>query len=198
MRKHFLLLLFLPVVLFGQVGLHDWDNGFYEKYKPSTFKSLDIIHQLIDTNNIDYELFNAAIFYCTNIQRSKYNKKPFKHSVLLEMSAQGHSKDMATHSFFSHTSTVRGKTSMTDRLTAIGLGEYGSWAENIAISNETNPTYWSFALKLVDQWMNSEGHKKNILNSNYNYLGCGAYYYKFEHGTYYYFKSTQTFLSTNK
>ena len=198
MRKHLILFLFLPIFSFGQVGLHDWDDTFYEKHKPSTFKNLEIAHQLIDTNNIDYELFNAAVFYCTNIQRTKHEKKPFKHSRLLEKAAQDHSKNMVTYNFFSHTSTVRGKTSMTDRLTAVGLSEYGAWAENIAISNDTNPTYWSFALKLVDQWMNSEGHKKNILNSNYNYLGCGAYYYKFEYGTYHYLKSTQTFSSTNK
>ena len=86
---------------------------------------------------------------------------------------------------------------MTDRLKSVGI-EGGYRAENIAISNEINPTYWSFALKLVDQWMNSEGHRKNILNSNYNYLGCGTYYYKFEYGKYYYFKSTQNFSSKNK
>jgi len=198
MRKHLILLLLLPMFSFGQVGLHDWDNSFYEKYKPSKFKNLEIAHQVIDTNNIDYELFNAAVFYCTNIQRTKYGKNPFKYSELLEKAAQDHSKNMVNHNFFSHTSTVRGKTSMTDRLNSVGIKK-GYQAENISYNYESNPTYWTFALKLVDQWMNSEGHKKNILNSNYNYLGCGTYYYKnVEWKEYFWVKSTQTFSSTNK
>ena len=199
MKQLLFLLLFLPAVLFSQVDLHEWDNSFYNKYNSSTFKSLETVNQLIDENNIDYKLFNAAIFYCTNTQRIKHGKKPFKHSSLLEKAAQNHSKDMVTHNFYSHTSPVRGKRSMTDRLTSVGMSTYGSWAENIFNSFESNPTYWTFALSLLEGWMDSDGHKKNILNSNYNYLGCGSYHYKNpERKDYFWVKSTQNFSSKNK
>jgi len=198
MKKNLFLLLFLPTVLFAQENLYEWNNTFYSKHNPSTFQSLEVAHRPIDANNIDYELFNAAIFYCTNIQRIKYGKTPLNHSVLLEKAAQDHSKDMVTHNFFSHTSAVKGKISMTDRLKSVGI-EKGHRAENIAISNEINPTYWSFAVTIVNQWMNSPGHKKNILNSKYDYLGCGTHYYKnLEWKDYFWVKSTQNFSSTNK
>jgi uncharacterized protein YkwD len=35
-------------------------------------------------------------------------------------------------------------------------------------------TYWTLAKKLVLQWMNSPGHKANIINPNLTHLGCGA------------------------
>ena len=198
MKKLLLLLLCVPLIGFSQVRLHDWDNNFYNKYNSSTFQSLEIVHQLIDPNNMDYELFNAAIFYCTNIQRIKYGRSSFKHSPSLEKAAQGHSKDMVTYNFFSHTSTVRGKNSMSDRLASVGI-DYGYRAENICYTYESNPTYWTFALEIVDGWMNSAGHRENILNSNYNYLGCGVYYYKKTQGLDgFYVKSTQNFSSDDR
>ena len=199
MKKLLLILLCLPFIGFGQVNLHDWNNDFYYKYNVSTFQDLEIIHQLIDKNDIDYELFKAAIFYCTNIQRIKYGKKPFIHSILLERAAQDHSKSMVVNNFYSHTSPVRGKESMADRLISVGISRFGSKAENIFNKFESNPTYWSFAVSLVQGWMESSGHRRNILSDKYNYLGCGVYYYKnLEFEDYFWVKSTQNFSSNNK
>ena len=184
----------MPFIGFSQVRLHDWDNNFYNKYNSSTFQSLEIVHQLIDHNNIDYQLFNAAIFYRTNIERINYGGSPFRHSPALEKAAQGHSKDMVTYNFYSHGSPVRGKNSMTDRLNAVGLPKYRSSAENIHNDNLTNPTYWSFASSLVKDWMNSSGHRANILNNKYNYLGCGVYFDNMLYGDVW-VKSTQNFSS---
>jgi uncharacterized protein YkwD len=158
--------------VFSQVSLHVWNNNYYNKYNYSTFQSLDIIHKEIDFNNIDYPLFNAAIFYCTNIQRVKYNKARYIHSPGLEKAAQGHSKDMVVYNFFSHTSSVTGKRTVKDRVNVYGISDA---AENIALNYGKSTTYWSFALKLVEQWMNSPGHRTNILNEQYKYLGCGVY-----------------------
>lgn len=176
MKKLLLLLLFVPVITFSQVQLNEWNDSYYSKYNYSTFQSLSVINQKIDVNNIDYALFNAAIFYCTNIQRIRYSRNPFIHSPSLEKAAQDHSKDMVIYNFFSHTSPVIGKRSMSDRLRIVGISNTSS-AENIYDNNESEPTYWSFALSLVDGWMDSPGHRDNILNSNLTYLGCGTYYY---------------------
>lgn len=35
-------------------------------------------------------------------------------------------------------------------------------------------TYWSFAQALLDNWMNSSGHRKNTLHKNVDYLGCAS------------------------
>ena len=196
MKKVFpLFLILIPLNVFSQLNLHDWNNTFYNKYDASKFQKLEIVNQLIDPNNIDYELFNAAIFYCTNIQRVKHRKKPFIHSIALEEAAQSHSKDMVTHSFYSHKSPVKGKRTMTDRLSFVGINN-GYSAENIFDNFEKNPTYWSLASKLVDGWMKSSGHRRNILNEKYNYLGCGVYYYEnLEWKDYFWVKATQNFSS---
>ena len=88
---------------------------------------------------------------------------------------------------------------MSDRLKLVGI-VYASKAENIhnTYAKETEPTYWSFALSVVQEWMDSAGHRKNILNSTYKYLGCGAYYYINEEWIdYKWIKTTQNFSSAD-
>ena len=126
------------------------------------------------------------------------------HSKSLEASSSGHSEDMARYDFFSHKSKVRSKRTLKERLQEVEIYNASS-AENIAktfsirmISGKSfytpsqnggyfsydfkgnpipNHTYLSFAMDLVDQWMNSPGHRENILNPEYIYLGCGTILY---------------------
>ena len=189
------LLILISFNLFSQSNFHEWNNTLYNVYDESKFQKLDIVNQLIDPNNIDYKLFNAAIFYCTNIQRVKYGKKPFIHSKALEKAAHSHSKDMVKHNFFSHKSPVEGKRTLNERLSFVGINNSYS-AENIFDNFEKNPTYLSLASKLVDGWMKSSGHRRNILNEKFNYLGCGGYYYEnLEWKDYFWIKATQNFSS---
>ena len=60
-----------------------------------------------------------------------------------------------------------------------------------------NHTYLGFAKAILTQWMNSPGHRANILNSDFTYLGTGASHYK-NAGFYDMdnFKCTQNFGST--
>ena len=85
-------MLCVPCLVYSQLRLHQWNNSYYNKYNYSTFQNLSIIHKEIDLKNIDYELFSAAIFYATNIERVKYGRNVFRHSLSLEKAAQGHSK----------------------------------------------------------------------------------------------------------
>ena len=86
---------------------------------------------------------------------------------------------------------------MSDRLKLVGV-ENAFSGENIFDYFQQNPTYWSMAVGLVDGWMKSKGHRENILDKNYKYLGCGVYYYFNEKWSdYFYVKSTQNF-SSNK
>jgi len=146
MRNLLFLLLFLPTIAFSQVQLHEWDDSYYSKYNYSTFQSLSVIHQKMDVNNIDYALFNAAIFYCTNIERVINSRNPFMHSSSLEKAAQGHSKDMAIYNFFSHTSSVSGKRSMSNRLALVGINNCYT-GENIALRS-AKASYWNLSLAL--------------------------------------------------
>jgi hypothetical protein len=118
------------------------------------------------------------------------------------MSAQGHSKDMVDYNFFAHTSRVPGKYSVSDRVRKAGLNE-SYVGENIcdhnildfkggayyppsqigffksAVTNEPIQffSYRSLSEKLVKGWMDSSGHRANILNSNYTHMGMGNFIY---------------------
>lgn len=156
-------------------------------------------------DSIDYPLLQAAIFYETNRERIKFNLSPFSHSPALEKAAAEHSWSMVRLNFFSHSSPVQGKRTLQDRLNGVGVVNSSS-AENIAdvfgieyisgkavYSPEQNKGYFSYTLKgrpienhtyvglarnALEGWMNSPGHRKNILNPRYAFLGVGAAHYK--------------------
>ena len=98
----------------------------------------------------------------------------------LRLAAQGHSQDMATNNYFSHTS-LDGRT-YVDRIRAAGYT--GSFlAENIAAG------YGSPA-SVVNGLMGSTGHCQNIMNGSYRSIGVG---YAFRAGSQYGSYWTQTF-----
>ena len=195
----FTLALLVSVNLSSQGNTSKWNSKMYELYDAKDFMKLEIVNSKVDFSNIQYELLSASIFYATNLERLKFNKTPLIYSRALNKAAQEHSTDMVKYNFYSHTSTVRGKSSMSDRLKLVGI-VYGAFAENIhnTFAEETEPTYWSFALSTVQGWMDSAGHRDNILNSGYKYLGCGAYFYINEEWIdYKWIKTTQNFSSTD-
>jgi uncharacterized protein YkwD len=189
--------IFLVKISFSQLELHQWSDDSYGKYNSNSFQKLEIVKLKIEKGNIDYPLLNAAIFYSTNIQRIKYKKTPFIFSKYLTKAAQEHSEDMVEYKFYSHTSKVKGKKTMSERLKLVGITN-AFLAENIFDFFLKSPTYWSLSQGLVNGWMESKGHKANILNKNYEYLGCGSkYYFNKDWIDYFYVKSTQNFSSTS-
>ncbi|WP_165368304.1 CAP domain-containing protein [Phytoactinopolyspora endophytica] len=81
----------------------------------------------------------------------------------LDEAAQGHSVDMAERNYMSHTSPEG--EGPGDRAEAAG---YPRWSgENIAMGYAT-------AEAVVDGWMNSEGHRANILNCDSAAIGVGV------------------------
>ncbi len=81
------------------------------------------------------------------------------------MSATLKSKDMYDNSYFSHDSPTYG--SPFDMLDFFGI-EFTYAGENIALGQRT-------PADVINSWMNSPGHRKNILNSSYGNIGIGYY-----------------------
>ncbi len=77
--------------------------------------------------------------------------------------ADAHSEDMAANDFFDHTN-LRGESPF-DRISAAGYG-YRTAGENIAVG-------YPDAQTVMDGWMNSPGHRRNILDCGYTELGVG-------------------------
>lgn len=84
----------------------------------------------------------------------------------LSAAAQTHSQNMAVQDFFSHT----GKDGSTpsNRISAAGYN-WSTAAENIAAG-------YSTANDVVQGWINSPGHRANLLNANLKDIGVGYYY----------------------
>ncbi|MEN7548919.1 CAP domain-containing protein [Rapidithrix thailandica] len=214
------LCLFCHAPLFCQSG---WEAEMYQTHNYQTFSQLPQAQKPIVLKDIDYPLLNAAVFYETNRIRAKHKLPLCQYSPTLEQVAWEHSKDMVKYNFYSHKSKVKGKRTMTDRLNAAGLVNTFA-AENIAytFAIQLTPnravygpsqnggyfsyqykgapipthTYLSFAKSILQEWMNSPGHRANILDRNYRYLGCGTYLDKVRKKDQPpYFKTTQNFSS---
>ncbi len=185
----------------------DIEEWKYENYSLSyeDFLKINKVNKSIDFSAINYPLLHAAIFYETNQERIKAGVSVLRFHQSLEAAAYGHALDMRTYNFFSHTSVVSGKENLGDRARLAGFN-WTRIGENIAISFGINyeagtpvyspnqnggyfsyeykgdpilpHTYLTFAKAVVNQWMNSPGHKANMLNVNYSYMGIGAAHYK--------------------
>ncbi|WP_075617777.1 CAP domain-containing protein [Paenisporosarcina indica] len=99
----------------------------------------------------------------TNQERSKEGLKPLAADTALMASARAKSADMSNNNYFSHNSPTLG--SPFDQMKARGI-TYRAAAENIAMGQRT-------AAEVVQGWMESPGHRANIMNGNYTHIGIG-------------------------
>lgn len=86
----------------------------------------------------------------------------------LVKSARAHSRDMINRNYFSHTTQGSGR-SAGDRISATGYN-WRTYGENIAWGSGTRGTPQS----IHNSWMNSSGHRQNMLNGAFHEVGIGA------------------------
>ena len=104
-----------------------------------------------------------AVLDATNAERKKEKLEPLTADPKLTESARAHAASMAKQSKLDH--TLDDKT-FEDRAKAAGY-KYGALGENIA-HNQPTPK------EVVEAWMKSEGHHKNILNAEYTQIGVAV------------------------
>ncbi len=107
--------------------------------------------------------FEAEVVRLTNEARVQNKLKPLTVNWELSRIARYKSQDMVDKHYFSHTSPTYG--SPFQMIKSFGLS-YRAAAENIAYGQRTPKA-------VVDAWMNSSGHRANILNSAYTQIGVG-------------------------
>ncbi|WNF24158.1 CAP domain-containing protein [Mesobacillus jeotgali] len=107
--------------------------------------------------------FEAKVIDLTNEQRRKNGLQNLQPDTALSNVAQEKSNDMQAKNYFSHTSPTYG--SPFDMMRDFGVS-YNTAGENIAMGQQS-------AEEVVNAWMNSEGHRKNILSPNYTHIGVG-------------------------
>jgi uncharacterized protein YkwD len=154
----------------------------------------------VDRYGLDQWLLDAAVRGAVNAQRCRRGLAPLAEDPALARAASLHSGDMVVRDFFDHTSPVEGRATPAERLSLTGTS-YTRLAENLAtlsiydfdgrhfiVRDATKcnfafsrggpairpRTYAAAAEALVESWMDSSGHRKNILNPDMTRVGTGA------------------------
>ena len=146
------------------------------KYQVGTQEIIDANPQVSDPNliypgqvlnipKIDNTVssFEREVVRLVNEERVKNGLKPLTENWELSRVARYKSQDMVDNRYFSHTSPTYGTP--FQMIKAFGL-IYRTAGENIAYGQRTPQT-------VVNAWMNSSGHRSNILNSSYTQIGVG-------------------------
>ena len=107
--------------------------------------------------------FEQQVLDLTNQERAKIGVPALKLDVELSKVAREKSRDMQAKGYFDHNSPTYG--SPFDMMKKFGIS-YRTAGENIAMGQQSPQ-------EVVTAWMNSEGHRKNILNANYTHIGIG-------------------------
>lgn len=169
--------------------------------------------QIVPTKNLNQSLFNKTVLSEINYMRCKAGVGPVKLAGGLINVAGNHASWMASKRNLSHNSTVRGQSSVQERVLASGLRvrrgsenignvpryQFGK-SKRIRIKSRSRceftttsgkaiapHSYLSLASQIVDMWMKSPGHRKNMLDRNATVVGhaidfdarashCGQYY----------------------
>lgn len=113
--------------------------------------------------NIDNQSFEQQVVTLVNEQRAANGLAPLTLNAALSNVARAKSQDMHDNNYFSHTSPTYG--SPFDMMKAAGIS-YRTAGENIAMGYGTPQA-------VMNGWMNSPGHRANILNANYTQIGVG-------------------------
>jgi len=123
----------------------------------------------------NYKALQDKIFELTNVERQKNGVAPFVYNAAVEKYAVAKSQDMAVNNYFDHNSPTNGY--FYDIWKKDGF-KYSAGAENIYYMSDgrgyTNQDINTLAQQIVTGWMNSDGHRKNILNPNLKELGVGV------------------------
>ncbi|MFI2855695.1 CAP domain-containing protein [Paenibacillus sp. JSM ZJ436] len=107
----------------------------------------------------------AKVVELVNQERTKAGLKSLTVHQELAAMALDKAKDMSSNNYFAHTSPTYG--SPYDMMKAYGIS-YRYAGENIAKGQRTPE-------EVMKAWMNSEGHRKNILSPNFTMIGVGYY-----------------------
>lgn len=114
---------------------------------------------------------SKATVCLVNRERTGRRMRALRVNRRLSRAAVSHTRDMISRSYFEHVSAA-GKN-VVDRLLSTGyLGQVKSWlvGENLAwgAGSRSSPR------EIVISWMNSPGHRRNILNRRFREIGIGV------------------------
>ena len=144
-----------------QVGLSELASANPHIKNPALIYPGDVI--TIPTIDASVSAYEAEVVRLVNLERAKNGLPKLAHNWELSRVARYKSQDMKDKKYFSHTSPTYG--SPFQMMKNFGIS-YKAAGENIAKG-------YSTPAAVVNGWMNSPGHRANILNSSFTEIGVG-------------------------
>ena len=111
------------------------------------------------------------IYNKVNEERSKNGVSTLSYNTTMEKYARIKSQDMGDNNYFDH-KDLNGNL-ITAKMQNDGV-TYSAWGENIAYISGISDAN-ALAEKFMTNWMNSQGHRANILSTNFSSIGIGVY-----------------------
>lgn len=145
----------------------DYVGAVSKKYVKAIYSSNSTTGE--NTNNSNNQTSSSMnsdekeVFDLINKQRTNNGLSALKVDNEVQRVARIKAEDMVSNNYFSHNSPIYG--SPFDMLKSFKIS-YNTAGENIAANSSNSGA--------VTSWMNSSGHKANILNSSFNYTGIGV------------------------
>lgn len=179
MRKFGIFLLFIIIILGGVIFF--WNDILYFYKNLSLPKIEEKVGNLItqeiekqvstppplraEKENPQSFLTQTGVVQWTNTQRAKYGLPPLKENTKLDASAEIKAQDMLKNQYFAHESPTGAR--ITDLVASVGY-DFIAIGENLALGNFKDDE------TLVQAWMDSPGHRANILNNKYQEIGVAV------------------------
>jgi uncharacterized protein YkwD len=216
-----LLLFFVPAITTG-TELTTGDSSYFQ-VSPAEFSQKPEANESLGPETLDADLLAASIFHETNLRRQRHQLAPLEFLPEAREAAGMQSRLMAEENEVRHENPGQeGMETLTGRLQLAGLKPSFA-AENVAsafmlqyksgepffrrrengeliLSRQPDGppipphTYLSFAEALLDQWMKSPGHRKNVLQEKARFLGTAAVPQRDETGMWLFY-CTQVFFT---
>lgn len=148
---------------------HIQNQQDFSYYNPATEATPTELEDFVDDVEqyeepaLDADAIEEEVVALVNEERAKEGLSPLQIDRPLMDAAREKSQDMSDYDYFDHTSPTWG--SPFDRLGELGI-TFNTAGENIAYGQRT-------AEQVMTSWMNSPGHRANILNGHFTHIGVG-------------------------
>lgn len=153
MRTLFILFLFASIAAPSAPGQQGGQQTKSAKKKP----------------RMSVEALEWAVFDFVNLERTKEGLPPLRWNKALAETARVHSRKMSETGAVSH---YEDDLTLAERMRKGGFTSWSALGENVA----QNRGYENPARAAVERWMQSEGHKRQILDRRFDVAGVGAAY----------------------
>ncbi len=198
---------FLILLLFGSIaGYTRSENIPLWQLSPKQFFATNDAKQIINIEHPDHYLLSISIYHATNQLRQKKGLQPLQPMRILYDAGMYHLKAMKQFHFFAHENPINKKERTLYQRVKNRGGAFNMVGENLAqvLPMRSNGkyliqydgeryvyfdrrgrqlqllSYGELGQYIVDQWYESSGHRKNLLNPDYKYIGIATLVEEFD------------------